>query len=76
MQRRESLTGRQDIMPISEPKGPHKGAKFLPAFILIPGFKVQVAGSETLRSSSEDSLRGFKRSKRSLIPPQTNESKF
>lgn len=32
------------MKPISEPKGPHKGAKFLPVFILIPGFKVQGAG--------------------------------
>lgn len=32
-------------MPIGEPKGLHKEAKFPPVFILMPGFKVQVQGA-------------------------------
>lgn len=60
MQKWYSPTGKEDI--ISGPKGLHKEAKFLPVFILIPGFKVQGVGKS--KDFEEFIKRGLERSKK------------
>lgn len=44
VQKRYSIIGKEDIMPISGPRALCKEAEFPPMFILMPGFKVQGAG--------------------------------
>lgn len=41
MEKVEPGKKKKDILPIRRPKGERKEAKFLPVFILIPGFKVR-----------------------------------